>query len=60
MTITPAAVVTFEELDEIETRRLRAAGIELMVALFGSRSGPRATDTPEQGPTSRRTPGRHR
>jgi DNA-binding LacI/PurR family transcriptional regulator len=48
-TITPAAVITFEELDAAETDRLRAAGIELAVALFdvGRRSA-RAMDIPEQ------------
>ena len=46
--ITPAAVVTFEELDQIETQKLRAAGIELAVALFGGRRGPQAMDIPEQ------------
>jgi DNA-binding LacI/PurR family transcriptional regulator len=46
--ITPAAVVTFEELDDIETKKLQAAGIELTVALFGGLRGPRAMDIPEQ------------
>jgi DNA-binding LacI/PurR family transcriptional regulator len=46
--ITPAAVVTFEELDQIETQKLQAAGIELAVALFGGRRGPQAMDIPEQ------------
>ena len=46
--ITPAAVITFEELDETETGKLRAAGVELTVALFGSRRGLRALDIPEQ------------
>src|SRR3954452_2061149 len=46
--ITPAAVITFEELDEIETKKLQAAGIELTVALFGGRRGARAMDIPEQ------------
>jgi DNA-binding LacI/PurR family transcriptional regulator len=46
--ITPAAVVTFEELDQVETQKLRAAGIELAVALFGGRRGPQAMDIPEQ------------
>jgi DNA-binding LacI/PurR family transcriptional regulator len=47
-TITPAAVVTFEELDGTEARKLEAAGIELTVALFGGRRGGRAMDIPEQ------------
>jgi DNA-binding LacI/PurR family transcriptional regulator len=46
--ITPAAVVTFEELDEIEAKKLQSAGVELAVALFGGRRGPRAMDIPEQ------------
>src|SRR4051794_10846687 len=46
--ITPAAVVTFEELDEMDAVRLRAAGVELAVALFGGRRGARAMDVPEQ------------
>ncbi len=46
--ITPAAVVTFEELEPTETKKLRAAGIELSVALFGGRRGARAMDIPEQ------------
>src|SRR3954469_15611031 len=46
--ITPAAVVTFEELDEMDAVRLRAAGVELAVALFGGRRGARALDLPEQ------------
>lgn len=46
--ITPAAVVTFEHLDDAETERLQAAGIELTVALFGGARGPRAMDIPEQ------------
>jgi DNA-binding LacI/PurR family transcriptional regulator len=46
--ITPAAVVTFEELDQMETKKLQAAGVELAVALFGGRRGPRAMDNPEQ------------
>ena len=46
--ITPAAVVTFEELDADETAKLQAAGIELTVALFGGGRGPRAMDIPEQ------------
>jgi DNA-binding LacI/PurR family transcriptional regulator len=46
--ITPAAVVTFEELDQIETQKLQAAGIELAVTLFGGRRGPQAMDIPEQ------------
>jgi DNA-binding LacI/PurR family transcriptional regulator len=46
--ITPAAVVTFEDLDEVETKKLEAAGIELAVALNGSRPGGRAMEIPEQ------------
>lgn len=46
--LTPAAVLTFEELDEIEAARLRAAGVELAVGLFGGRRGKRAMDIPEQ------------
>src|SRR3954447_8811837 len=46
--IPPAAVVTFEELDEMDAVRLRAAGVELAVALFGGRRGARALDVPEQ------------
>jgi DNA-binding LacI/PurR family transcriptional regulator len=46
--ITPGAVVTFEELDQIETQKLHAAGVELTVALIGGRRGPRALDIPEQ------------
>lgn len=46
--ITPAAVVTFEELDEVETKKLEAAGIELTVALFGARRGVRTMEIPEQ------------
>jgi DNA-binding LacI/PurR family transcriptional regulator len=46
--ITPAAVVTFEELDQIETQKLVAAGVELAVALIGGRRGPHALDIPEQ------------
>jgi DNA-binding LacI/PurR family transcriptional regulator len=46
--ITPAAVVTFEELDDIETKRLADAGIELAVALFGGQREGRALDIPEQ------------
>jgi DNA-binding LacI/PurR family transcriptional regulator len=46
--ITPAAVVTFEELDAAESKKLQAAGIELSVALFGGRRGARAMDIPEQ------------
>ena len=47
--ITPAAVITFEELDQTETTNLQSAGIELTVALFGrhKRAG-RAMDIPEQ------------
>jgi DNA-binding LacI/PurR family transcriptional regulator len=45
--ITPAAVVTFEDLDETESARLRSAGIELAVALLGVRGG-RAMDVPEE------------
>lgn len=46
--LTPAAVVTFEEPDEIESVRLRAAGVELAVALFGGHHGGQAMDIPEQ------------
>jgi DNA-binding LacI/PurR family transcriptional regulator len=46
--ITPAAVITFEELDDVETRKLEGAGVELAVALFGGHRGPRAMDIPEQ------------
>lgn len=46
--ITPAAVITFEQLDEVESRKLEAAGVDLTVALFGSRRGSRALDIPEQ------------
>lgn len=46
--ITPAAVITFEQLDEVETRKLEAAGVELTVALFGGHRGSRAMDIPEQ------------
>lgn len=46
--ITPAAVVTFEELDDVERGRLEAAGVELAVALFGDGQGDRAMDIPEQ------------
>ncbi|HET9647151.1 MAG TPA: LacI family DNA-binding transcriptional regulator [Microlunatus sp.] len=47
--ITPAAVITFEELDDTETDRLRGAGIELAVALLGDgRQSARAMDIPEQ------------
>ena len=46
--ITPAAVVTFEELEEAETRKLQGAGVELTVALFGGRRGVQALDIPEQ------------
>ncbi len=45
--ITPAAVLTFEQLDDAETRKLEAAGVELAVALIGGR-GSRALDIPEQ------------
>lgn len=47
--ITPAAVITFEELEPFEAERLRAAGIELSVPLLGDggRSA-RAMDIPEQ------------
>ena len=45
--ITPAAVVSFEELDDVETRMLQAAGIELAVTLFGGH-GRQAMDIPEQ------------
>jgi DNA-binding LacI/PurR family transcriptional regulator len=46
--ITPAVVVTFEELDQNETHKLEAAGVELAVALIGGRRGPHALDFPEQ------------
>jgi DNA-binding LacI/PurR family transcriptional regulator len=46
--ITPAAVVTFEELDQTEAQKLTAAGVELTVALIGGRRGPHALDIPEQ------------
>ncbi len=46
--ITPAAVLTFEELDVAEAARLRSAGIEVAVALFGGRRGGRTMDVPEQ------------
>ena len=46
--ITPAAVVTFEALEEAEAARLRAAGVELTVALFGGGQGSQALDIPEQ------------
>jgi DNA-binding LacI/PurR family transcriptional regulator len=46
--ITPAAVVTFEQLDEAEAKKLEAAGVELTVALFGGHRGSRALDIPEQ------------
>src|SRR5262245_19561299 len=46
--ITPAAVITFEELGQAETAELRAAGIELTVALFGGHRGASALDVPEQ------------
>jgi DNA-binding LacI/PurR family transcriptional regulator len=46
--ITPAAVVTFEQLDEAETRKLEAAGVELTVALFGGHRGGSALQIPEQ------------
>ena len=46
--ITPAAVISFEELEAGEAGRLRQAGIELAVALLGSRGAGRAMDVPEQ------------
>jgi DNA-binding LacI/PurR family transcriptional regulator len=46
--LTPAAVVTFEELDHIESALLQAAGVEFAVALFGGRRGKQAMDIPEQ------------
>jgi DNA-binding LacI/PurR family transcriptional regulator len=46
--ITPAAVISFEELEDQESARLRAAGVELTVALFGGGKGSRALDIPEQ------------
>ena len=47
--ITPAAVITFEELEDTETKMLQAAGVELAVALFGDgRRTAGAMDIPEQ------------
>jgi DNA-binding LacI/PurR family transcriptional regulator len=47
--ITPAAVITFEELEPAEADRLRTAGIELSVALLGGgHQSDRAMDLPEQ------------
>lgn len=46
--ITPAAVITFEQLDDAEVRKLEAAGVELAVALFGGHRGASALDIPEQ------------
>jgi DNA-binding LacI/PurR family transcriptional regulator len=46
--LTPAAVITFEQLDDVETKKLEAAGVELTVALFGGHRGSRAMDIPEQ------------
>lgn len=46
--ITPAAVVSFEELDDTEAAQLRAAGVDLTVALFGGQRNPQALDIPEQ------------
>ena len=46
--ITPAAVVSFEELDDVEVAKLGNAGVELAVALLSSRRGTRALDVPEQ------------
>jgi DNA-binding LacI/PurR family transcriptional regulator len=46
--ITPAAVITFEQLDDAETKKLEAAGVELTVALFGGHRGSQAMDIPEQ------------
>ena len=47
--ITPAAVISFEELDETEKARMRGAGVVFAVALFGGlRSSGRAMDIPEE------------
>jgi DNA-binding LacI/PurR family transcriptional regulator len=46
--ITPAAVISFEELDPTEAAKLQTAGIPLAVALFGGREGAQAMDIPEQ------------
>lgn len=46
--ITPAAVVTFGELDDVEARKLESAGIELAVALFSGRGEGHALEIPEQ------------
>ena len=47
--ITPAAVVTFAELDDREAKTMRAAGVELTVALFGgSGSGGDFLQVPEE------------
>lgn len=49
--ITPAAVVTFEELDEAEEASLRSAGITLTVTLLATRggAGAGAVLVPERG-----------
>ena len=46
--ITPAAVITFEQLEDVEAKKLESAGVELTVALFGGSRGTRAMDIPEQ------------
>ena len=47
--ITPTAVVTFAELDEREATTMRAAGVELTVALFGgSGAGSHVLQVPEE------------
>lgn len=47
--ITPAAVVTFEQLDGAEVAQIEAAGVDLTVALFGGRLGRGKTmDIPEE------------
>ena len=46
--ITPAAVVTFEQLDDVETRKLEAAGVELAVTLLGGHRQRGTMDVPEQ------------
>lgn len=46
--LTPAAVITFEELDAVDVALVRGAGIELAVALFGTRQDAGTMDVPEQ------------
>lgn len=47
--ITPAAVLTFEDLDDTEKQRLQAAGVEIVLPLFGDGSdSTRALDVPGQ------------